>query len=108
MKTPIEKIQVLRQEEFEKASTTRQFPIGTRVTVTGPGTASGYASDYEYHRAGVYPIQQYGAYALFGCTSTAATTITAGISTTADTAIGQYKYIVPQTNIQLNHGLDKK
>jgi len=99
MKTPIEKIQVLRQEEFEKTNTSRVFPVGTQIQITDNGsvTTQPYLSVYEYSQAGV-ALQQYGVFALYN----AGSSIVAGISTSPGTAVGCYRVIVPQTNVAAN------
>ena len=100
IKRVIQNPTMMREENFDTPSATRQYAIGQQVTVTDAGTTgtpsstAPYVCVYEYAVAGE-ALAQYGVYAI----KSTASGVVAGLNTSSVTAPGTFRAIIPQTAI---------
>jgi hypothetical protein len=100
IKRVIQNPTMVRENDFETPSATRQYAIGQQIVVTDAGTtgspssAAPYVAVYEYCQAGE-ALAQYGVYAI----KSTASGVVAGLNTSSVTSAGYFRAIVPQTAV---------
>lgn len=100
IKRVIQNPTMVREQDFELPSATRQYEIGQQISISDAGTtgtpssALPYAATYEYQLAGT-TLQQYGVYTIQGASSG----IIAGLITSAVTSAAYCRVIIPQTAV---------